>query len=123
MSSLGTIESGVIVTFLFFNLHVVICQMCTCSDSFNCEVSTNGNVTVECDCGKRKCMLPKESIHNYYFDHVAYGAAAAGALMGALFFAIGVVVGVACSIAVLKFMKRMEGKSLVFTPWPRIQAK
>lgn len=37
------------------------------------------------------------------------------------YFIIGVLVGVACSIAVFKFFHWMRGKSLVFTPWPKIQ--
>lgn len=35
---------------------------------------------------------------------------------------LGVVLGVACAVAAYKFMKWMEGKTLVFSPWPRIQS-
>ena len=35
---------------------------------------------------------------------------------------LGVVLGVACSVAAYKFMKWMEGKTLFFSPWPRIQS-
>ncbi len=35
---------------------------------------------------------------------------------------VGIAIGVACTIAVMKFIIWMKGKSLTFSPWPRIHS-
>ena len=45
-----------------------------------------------------------------------------GGVVATVFLLIGLAVGIACSVAVFKFMRWMEGKSVVFTPWPKIRS-
>lgn len=48
------------------------------------------------------------------------GGAFAVAVVVSLF--LGLVLGVAGSVAAYKLVKWMEGKTVIFSPWPRIQS-
>ena len=42
--------------------------------------------------------------------------------LGPVGFLVGVAIGIMCSLAVFKLKNKTEGKTVIFTPWPRIQS-
>ena len=57
----------------------------------------------------------------YYLSGGTAGLGVAFAVVICVSLLLGVVIGVACSVAIYKLLKWMDGKTVVFSPWPRIQ--
>ena len=67
-----------------------------------------------CNCTEcNNCTCPKNCTSS-----AAIGLAVA--FLG--FFIVGLVLGGGCMIVVVKFIKWMDGKALIFTPWPRVHS-